>query len=118
MAESGSTPARKASVKASGAKKAPASKTAAKKTAGKKAVAKKSPAKKTTKNAAPAASATKQAEKTSPAKKRSRLRAARELARSAPMSKYFTNARTRATRILDDPEALRNVAEESYRSGA
>lgn len=34
------------------------------------------------------------------------------------MSKYFSNARTRAKKMLDDPEALRKVADQSYRSGA
>ncbi|RLV47726.1 DUF1232 domain-containing protein [Nocardioides mangrovicus] len=34
------------------------------------------------------------------------------------MSKYFVRARSRAQRMLDDPEALKRVAEESYRSGA
>ncbi|MEA3054817.1 MAG: hypothetical protein QOD30_249 [Actinomycetota bacterium] len=34
------------------------------------------------------------------------------------MSKYFANARTRAKKIIDDPEALRRVADEANRSGA
>ena len=93
MTESGSSPVRKA----------PAKKTATKKTAerrlhraAKKSAAQKSPA----------------------SKKGSRLDASRELARSAPMSKYFANTRARAQKMLDDPEALRRVADESYRSGA
>jgi len=51
-------------------------------------------------------------------KKPSRLDAAREKARSAPGSKFFLNARKRAQKILDDPEALKKVADESYKSGA
>ncbi len=95
VTESGSSPARKA----------PAKKTAAKKTAAK--------------EAAPGTAAKKSAARKSPAsKKASRLDAARELARSAPMSTYFANARARARKILDDPEALKRVADESYRSGA
>ena len=105
MTESGSSPARKA----------PAKKTAPKRTAAKRTAVKKAAAKK----AAPGTAAKKSAEHKSPAsKKGSRLGAAQELARSAPMSRYFANARTRARRMLDDPEALRRVADESYSSGA
>ena len=86
-------------------RKAPAKKAPAKTEAAKKAPAKKAPAKK--------ASA-----KKASAKKGRRIAAARERARSAPMSKYFTRARTRAQRMLNDPEALQRVAEESYKSGA
>lgn len=97
---SGSSPARKASGKKPAAKKTEAKKTAAKKTtpgtAAKKAVAQKSSA----------------------IKKGLRVDAARELARSAPMSKYFAKARARARKMLDDPGALRRVADQSYRSGA
>lgn len=93
MTDSASSPARKA----------PAKKTPAKKTAPSTA-AKKTPAKK----AAPGTAA----------KKGSRLDAARELARSAPTSKYFANARARARTMLDDPEALKRVAHESDRRGA
>jgi len=90
VAESGSTPVRKAPVKKTAAKRA-----------------------------APGTAARKSAARKSPASNRgSRLDAARELARSAPMSNYFANARARAQRMLDDPEALRRVADESYRSGA
>ena len=95
MTESGSTPARKA----------PTKKTATRKTSAKKA--------------APGTAANKSAaQKSTASKKDSRLDAARELSRSAPMSKYFANARARARRMLDDPEALKRVADESYRSGA
>jgi len=100
LTESGSSPARKS----------PAKKAAAKKAAPRKPAAKK---------AAPGAAAKKSAAEKSPAsKKGSRLDAAGELARSAPMSKYFNNARARARRMLEDPEALKRVADESYRSGA
>ncbi len=90
-------------------KKAPAKEPAAKKTPAKGAPAKKTAAKK-----APA----KEAAAGAAAKKGSRLGAARDRARSAPMSKYFAKARTRARKMLDDPEALKRVADESYRSGA
>lgn len=110
VSESGSSPARKAPGKKTTAKKTPAKKAAARKTP-----AKKTPAKKT----APATAAKKPtAKKAQASRKTSRLDAARDLARSAPMSKYFTNARARARRMLDDPEALARVADESYRSGA
>ena len=110
VTESGSSPARKA----------PAKKTATKKTATKKTATRKTPAKKTpAKKTAPGTAANKSAAQKSPAsKKDSRLDAARELSRFAPMSKYFANARARARKMLDDPEALKRVADESYRSGA
>ncbi|MCW2791508.1 MAG: hypothetical protein JWO76_606 [Nocardioides sp.] len=124
MTESSSSPARKApakktTAKKSAAKKAPAKKTA-KKTAAKKAPAKKTPAKKTVaEKAAPSTAAEKPAaKKTAAGRTRSRLEAARERARSAPGSTYFANARERGRRMLDDPEALRRVADESNRSGA
>lgn len=106
MTEPGNSPAPKAPVK-----KTPVNKTAAKKTPAKKTPAKnitptKTPAKKTPVKKAPAST------------KRKRLGAARELARSAPMSKYFANARTRAKKMIDDPEALKRVADEANRSGA
>jgi uncharacterized membrane protein YkvA (DUF1232 family) len=96
VTESGSSPERNAPVKKSPANKTAAKKTAAKKTAAKKTAAKKSPA----------------------STKGTRFGAVRERARSAPMSRYFANAHTRARRMLDDPEALNRVADESYRSGA
>lgn len=111
MTEPGNSPAPKVPVK-----KAPANKTAAKKTS-----AKKSPAKRTAPAKTPV---TKAAAKKTPVKKapastkRKRLGAARERARSAPMSKYFANARTRARKMIDDPEALKRVADEANRSGA
>jgi uncharacterized membrane protein YkvA (DUF1232 family) len=109
VTESGSSPARKVPTKAAAKKSVPA--TATKKTAPRKAAAKKAaPATATKKTAAQKPSASK--------KKSSRLDAARELAHSAPMSKYFANARARAGKMLDDPEALKRVADESYRSGA
>lgn len=82
--------------------------------------ARKAPANKTAaKKAAPGTAAKKSAAQKSPAsQKGSRVDATRELARSAPMSKYFANARARARKMLDDPEALKRVADESYRSGA
>lgn len=43
---------------------------------------------------------------------------ARKLARSAPTSKYFGKARTRARTMLNDPEALRLIADESHKRGA
>ncbi|MGZ4451201.1 MAG: YkvA family protein [Nocardioides sp.] len=98
MTDQGSTPARKA----------PAKKTTSKKTTAKK-TATKAPAKKTAKKA----TAKKAAAATTAPPKRSRLEAARERARSAPTSRYFTNARTRARRMIDDPEALERVAQES-----
>ncbi len=98
-----------------GSGSAPARKAPAKKTAAKKSTAKKTAAK----EAAPGTAAKKSAARKSPtSKKASRLDAGRELARSAPMSTYFANARARARKILDDPEALKRVADESYRSGA
>ncbi len=111
-----STPAKEAGAEKTAAKKAPAKKAPVKKTAAKKApvketATKKAPGKKT--------AAKKTAAKKSPARtKGRRLDAARERARSAPMSKYFTNARARAKKMLDDPEALKRVADEAYSSGA
>ncbi|MGZ4456261.1 MAG: YkvA family protein [Nocardioides sp.] len=104
MTDQGSTPARKA----------PAKKTTSKKTTAKK-TATKAPAKKTAKKQAAATkpAAKKAAAATTAPPKRSRLEAARERARSAPTSRYFTNARTRARRMIDDPEALERVAQES-----
>ena len=107
-------PATKTPAKKALAKKAPAKKAPAKKAPAKKAPAKKAPAKKTS----PGAAAKKSAPRISASKKKVRLGAAREFARSAPMSKYFANARKRAQSMLDDPEALKKVADESYRSGA
>jgi uncharacterized membrane protein YkvA (DUF1232 family) len=120
VTESGSTPARKAPAKKSTAKKAPARKAAAKKAPAKKAAAKKAPAKKVAaKKAAPGTAAKKSAaQKSTPGRKASRLDAARELARSAPTSKYFANARARARKMLDDPGALERVADESERRRA
>src|SRR5205085_12398045 len=40
------------------------------------------------------------------------------LAGNAPMSKYFSNARARARKMINDPEALTRVADESYKSAA
>lgn len=118
VTESGRSPARKAPAKKSATKEA-APGTAAKKSATRKAPAKKTATKKTAaKEAAPGTAAKKSAAQKSPAsKKGSRLDAARELARSAPTSKYFANVRARARKMLDDPEALKRVADESYRSG-
>jgi uncharacterized membrane protein YkvA (DUF1232 family) len=124
VTESGSFPARKAPAKKTAPKRTAAKRTAVKKAAAKKAApgtaAKRTAVKKAAaKKAAPGTAAKKSAEHKSPAsKKGSRLGAAQELARSAPMSRYFANARTRARRMLDDPEALRRVADESYSSGA
>ena len=80
------------------------------------APAKKAPAKK----AAPAAKKAAPA-KAVPAKKapaRKRLAAMRKRAAAAPGSRYFDNARQRARNMINDPEALRRVADESYNSGA
>jgi uncharacterized membrane protein YkvA (DUF1232 family) len=122
VTESGSTPARKAPAKKTASKKTTpaAKKTAAKKSPAKKTAAKKTATKKTAaKKAAPTTATKKATAPTTAAKtKRSRLDAARDLARAAPMSKYFGNARARAQKMLDDPEALKRVADESYRSGA
>jgi uncharacterized membrane protein YkvA (DUF1232 family) len=115
VADSGSTPARKVAAKKAPAKKATVKKAAVKKSAAGRTVAKKPSAKKAGRT--PAAKKP-VARKKSASKKSSRLGAARDFARSAPTSKYFTNARTRAKKILDDPEALKKVADESYRSGA
>jgi uncharacterized membrane protein YkvA (DUF1232 family) len=120
-------PAKKATTTTASTKKAaPAKKPATNKAATKKAAA---PAKKaaTKKAAAPAKKAA--TKKAAPAKKAastaaatkektSRLAAARKLAKSAPSSKYFENARVRARKMLDDPEELTRVADESYKSGA
>src|SRR5680860_1827599 len=106
VTESGSSPARKAPAKKTATKKTATKKTATRKTPAKKTPAKKTPAKKT----APGTAANKSAAQKSPAsKKDSRLDAARELSRFAPMSKYFANARARARKMLDDPEALKRV---------
>jgi uncharacterized membrane protein YkvA (DUF1232 family) len=100
VTESESTPARKrtskkATAKASTAKKSPAKKSAAKKSPAKKSTAKKSPAKKSAKR-----------------------QTSSQEARSAPMSKYFDRARARGRKMVDDPEALRKVADKSYRTSA
>lgn len=72
-----------------------------------------------TEKAVAAKSVPARAAKESPAsKKSSRIDAARDLARSAPASKYFDRSRRRARRMLDDPEALQRVAEQSSRAGA
>ncbi len=96
VTETGSSPARRA----------PAKKSAAKSTAVKKKPAQGSAPKKSG------------AQKSLASPKGSRIGAARELARSAPMSKYFAKSRARARKMLDDPEALKRVAEESHRSEA
>jgi uncharacterized membrane protein YkvA (DUF1232 family) len=104
------------------AKKAPAKKAPAKKAPAKKAPAKKAPAtaaatKAPAKTPGQAANGKRLAKK-SGKKKRGRVEGARDLARSAPMSKFFANARKRATKMLDDPDALKRVADEANRSGA
>lgn len=85
------------------------------KSSGRKAPAKKAPAAKTTAKKSPPPSKAKKARATQRA---SKLAAARKLSPSAPMSRYFTNATSRARKILKDPEALKKVAEEANRSGA
>jgi uncharacterized membrane protein YkvA (DUF1232 family) len=94
--ESGSEPGPAA--KKAAAKKAAAKKTAAKKTSTKKATAKKPPAKKT---AAKKAAITKV-----PTPHGATIRA----------SKFFKKARKRAKKVIDDPKAMRKVAEEASRT--
>lgn len=54
-----------------------------------------------------------------PAKqKASRTDAEQKRARSAPTSTYFNKTRARARKMINDPEALKRVADESHRSGA
>ena len=76
----------------------------AKKATAKKAPAKKAPAKKAPAKKAPA--------KKAPAKK------ATPSASSAPASKYFTKARKRARKLINDPKALRKVAEEASQTAS
>lgn len=122
MTESSSSPARKAPAKTAAKKAALASatkKAAAKQTPVKKTVAKKTAAKKAAPASATKKTAAKQtAAQKAPAKKSSRLDAARERVRSAPTSRYFANARARARQMLEDPEALRRIADESDHSEA
>jgi hypothetical protein len=114
VAESGGSSARKRPATKAAPKKA-AAKQSARATTGTKAA----PNKAAAKGPAPATATKEATPQKSPAGARgSRLNAARDLARSAPMSKYFSNARARARKMLDDPEALKRVADESYRSGA
>jgi uncharacterized membrane protein YkvA (DUF1232 family) len=136
VTESGSSPARKAparkttakktTVKKATATKAPSSKATTKGTSARKTAAKKAPATKaaTKKTATKKTAATKKTEakkteaKKTSSNKPSRLDAARELARSAPTSKFFARARARAQAMIDDPDTLKRVADESHRSGA
>jgi uncharacterized membrane protein YkvA (DUF1232 family) len=109
-------------------KATPAKKTAAKKgTPAKKAAAGKATATKTT--AAKRATATKNAtakkaaptnkSKTTTVAKKTRTRAAATVdAAAAVSSKFFKRQRDRARKLVDDPEALRRVAEDANRSGA
>lgn len=114
-------PAKKATLTVA-KKTAPAKKatpTAAKKTAP--TVAKKtSPAKKATptvaKKTAPANKPTPAAaKKTAPANK---VQASARKAKAALGSKYFKRAQTKARKILNDPEKLQKIADESNRSAA
>ncbi|WP_082582069.1 YkvA family protein [Aeromicrobium sp. Root236] len=139
MSDTSGIPAKKSSAKKAAAKKSPAKKAAAKKSPAKKAAAKKSPAKKTaakkspaTKTAAKKSPAKKAAAKKSPAKKAAakktasaRLKTTRRaattrlrksssaLAKSAPSSKFFKNARKRAGSIIQNPEKLKKLAADS-----
>jgi uncharacterized membrane protein YkvA (DUF1232 family) len=115
VTESDSAAARKRPAKKAATKKTPAKKTATKKAPAKRSAPDKVTVKKTTRKQAPAKKA---AVTATPTTRRSRRAAVGQLARSAPMSKYFTNARARAARMLDDPDALRKVADESFRSAA
>ena len=85
-----------------GAKKAPAKKVPAKKVSAKKAPAKKVPAKKVPAKKAPV-------EKTR--SRSGRLGRAPIKASAVYGSKYFATARKRAKKLIDDPKALRKVAE-------
>jgi uncharacterized membrane protein YkvA (DUF1232 family) len=100
MAEGSTNQPRKAPAKKAAAKKAPVKKSPAKKAAAKKAPAKTATAKKT------------------PVKKAPTSAPARRRASSAIGSKFFSRATQRARRIVHDPEALKKVADESFRSGA
>ena len=65
------------------------------------------------------ASAKKAPAKKAPGKrKRTRSASALERARSAPMSRYFARACTRARNMIDDPEALIRAADEANTSAA
>ena len=85
-------------------------------TPSKKAPAKKAPT--TAAKKAPAKKAPTTASKPAAKRKTSRLAAAKKLSPAAPMSKYFNNARTRASKMLNDPEALKKVAADAAQSGA
>jgi len=101
-------PAKKAPVKKAPAKKAPAKKAPAKKAPAKKAPAKKAPAKK-----APA----KKAPGVSPAARTAGATVGKSPS-AAPESKYFKKARKRARRLINDPKALRKVAEEASQTAS
>ena len=101
----------------------PAKKTAAKKVPAKRAPAKvpaeKAPAKNVGATRAPAKKApVKKAAAKKKSASKSRLAAARKLSPTAPMSKYFKEARKRATKILDNPDELKRIADEANRTGA
>jgi uncharacterized membrane protein YkvA (DUF1232 family) len=119
VTESGSSQDRKPAAKKAATTKAATTKAATTKAAAKNAATTKAAAKKpaATTPAAPKPAPGPAAKKAA-IRKGSRLDAARELARSAPMSKYFGNARARARKMLDDPDALKRVADESFSSGA
>jgi uncharacterized membrane protein YkvA (DUF1232 family) len=109
--ESGSEPG--PATKKAATKKTATKKTAARKASTKKTTAKKSPAKKT---AAKKASVTKLA---TPHEAASGRRTSARSALTAPTvraSKFFKKARKRAKKVIDDPKAMRKVAEEASRT--
>ena len=93
------TAAKKTTAKKTTAKKTAAKQASTKKVTAKKATAKKAPAKKTVAKEAPAMSA------------RSALTAS-----SVRASKFFKKSRKRAKKLIDDPKAMRKVAEEASRT--
>jgi uncharacterized membrane protein YkvA (DUF1232 family) len=102
-------PAKKAPAKKTAAKKTAAKKTAAKKTATKKTAAKKAAVKKASAKRAPTARLKAQAQ-AAPAKVRL---STSTVAKAAPRSRFFKRARVRAESILQSPEKLERLAEET-----
>ena len=103
MSDSNGAPPRKTSAKKAPAKKATAKKAPAKKAPAKKAPAKKAPAKKATSGSRASTRST-----------TSKLRqSSAALAKKAPTSNFFRNAQKRARSIIQDPDKMRKLAEES-----
>ncbi|MDX6231498.1 MAG: hypothetical protein QOH68_449 [Nocardioidaceae bacterium] len=127
MSDSSGVPAKKAAAaKKTPAKKTPAKKTPAKKAAATKktptekaAAAKKTPTKKTPTKKAPATRTSTARLKVSTRSATAKLReSSAALAKSAPTSKFFTRAQKRAKSILQNPDQLKKLAEEtSTRAG-